>query len=137
MATKITVEGKEIAIKSVNDQDYISLTDMAGRGVKATKTIENWMRTRSTLDFLYEWELLYNTDFNLMKFHEISQEVGRVAFTMSVKEWIQLTNAIGIQARAGRYGGTYAHKDIAFEFGTRISARFKLPHPRISTTEGR
>lgn len=123
---KMLVDGLEISMKQINDADYISLTDMAGRGQRATKTIENWMRTKATLDFLKEWEVLYNPDFNLMKFHEISDEIGRVSFIMSIKEWIETTQAVGIQSRPGRYGGTFAHVDIALEFGTRISPRFKL-----------
>ncbi|MEM7659756.1 MAG: KilA-N domain-containing protein [Bacteroidota bacterium] len=88
--------------------------------------MENWLRNKNTLDFLGVWEGLYNPDFNSLRVQEIRNEAGTVRFTMSVKEWIPETGAIGLISKAGRYGGTYAHRDIAFEFGTRISARFKI-----------
>lgn len=125
---KIHIDGKEIAIIQANDQDYISLTDMVGRGEEGTEIIRNWMRSRLTIDFLFEWESLYNDKFNLVTGHQIRNQssIEDITFTISVKKWITETGAVGIQSKPGRYGGTYAHKDIAFEFGTRISARFKL-----------
>ncbi|MCB0214119.1 MAG: KilA-N domain-containing protein, partial [Anaerolineae bacterium] len=125
----ITVEGQEITIKQVDNEDYISLTDMAGRGEKGSEIIRNWMRTRSTVLFLMEWEVMYNPDFNLVESHQIRDEASSgesITFVLSVKEWIERTNAKGIVSKPGRYGGTFAHKDIAFEFGLRISPRFKL-----------
>ena len=123
---KISVEDREITIRQINDQDYISLNDMAGKGEVASRIIYNWLQTISTLEFLGEWETIYNPGFNSLRFQEIRKEAGTVRFTMSVKEWIEETGAIGLDSRAGRYGGTFAHRDIAFEFGTRISARFKI-----------
>lgn len=122
----INVEGTEVALKQFHDEDYFSLNDMAGGGDTASRIIYNWLQTISTLEFLGEWENVYNPDFNYLRFQEIRSEAGTVRFTMSVKEWIKDTGAIGLISKAGRYGGTYAHRDIAFEFGTRISARFKI-----------
>lgn len=126
---KIQVEGQDITIKQIGNEDYISLTDMAGRGERGSEIIRNWMRTRSTVLFLIEWEIMYNPDFNLVESHQIRAEASageEITFVLSIKEWIERTNATGIVSKAGRYGGTFAHKDIAFEFGTRISPRFKL-----------
>ncbi len=123
----ITVEGVEIKILSHEDKDYISLTDIARQVPgRIDNTIGNWLRSPSGLDFLNEWETMYNDAFDEGVFSEIRQQVGKPTFAMSVKEWIATTNAIGITAKAGRYGGTYAHKDIAFEFCTAISTKFKL-----------
>ncbi len=125
----IHVEGQKILIKKIDNEDYISLTDMAGRGERGTEVIRNWMRTRSTVLFLTEWEIMYNDSFNLVESHQIKKEAFSgedITFVLSIKEWIARTNAKGIVAKTGRYGGTFAHKDIAFEFGLRISPRFKL-----------
>ena len=122
----ITVEDREISIKKINDEDYVSLNDMAGKGEVASRIIYNWLQTISTLEYLGEWETIYNPNFNSLRFQGIRSEAGTVRFTMSVKEWIEETGAIGLVSKAGRYGGTFAHRDIAFEFGTRISARFKI-----------
>ena len=126
MKDKIHVEGRTISIHTTGDQDYISLNDMAGGGNTASEMIKNWFRTIPTIEFLTEWERVYNENFNSVVAHQIRQDAGTIRLTMSVKEWINQTGAIGLQSKAGRYGGTYAHRDIAFEFGTRISARFKI-----------
>ena len=123
---KIIVEGQEITIQQINDSDYISLTDMVRNEARPADVITNWLRTLQTLDFLSEWEQIYNPDFKVVEYHNFSSQAGRVRFTLSVSEWIEKTNAIGLISKRGRYGGTYAHRDIAFEFGTRISARFKI-----------
>lgn len=107
----------------------ISLTDMAKArtdSARAADVIKNWLRTRSTLEFLGTWEILYNPDFKVVDFDHFKSEAGLHTFTLSAKEWIEKTNAIGMYVQAGRYGGTYAHKDIAFEFGSAISPVFKL-----------
>ncbi|MDN5214835.1 KilA-N domain-containing protein [Fulvivirgaceae bacterium BMA12] len=122
---KIEVENKVISIIEKNDNDYFSLTDMLKQkdgGVLVSK----WLSNKNTIDFLGVWERLYNTNFNYTEFGIIMSEAGVNRFTLSVKQWIERTNAIGIMAKAGRYGGTYAHKDIAFELGSWISPEFKL-----------
>lgn len=127
--TFITVRDVPVAIMSVDQRDYISLTDMAKARTDATRAadvIKNWLRARSTLEFLGTWEVMYNPDFKVVEFDHFKSEAGLHTFTLSAKEWIQKTNAIGIYVQAGRYGGTYAHKDIAFEFGSAISPVFKL-----------
>ena len=127
--TFITVQNVPVAIMSVDQRDYISLTDMAKARTDATRAadvIKNWLRARSTLEFLGTWEVMYNPDFKVVEFDHFKSEAGLHTFTLSAKEWIQKTNAIGIYVQAGRYGGTYAHKDIAFEFGSAISPVFKL-----------
>lgn len=122
----INVEGVQVTLKQFHNEDYFSLNDMAGGREKASRIIYNWLQTISTLEFLGEWEHIYNPEFNYLRFQEIRSEAGTVRFSMSVKEWIAETGAIGLISKAGRYGGTYAHRDIAFEFGTRISPRFKI-----------
>lgn len=122
---KMTIKGSEISLASINEQDYICLTDMA-KSFDGDSTIKNWLRNRNTIEFLGVWEQMKNPTFNLVEFDRIRKETGLNRFSMSVKEWINATQAIGIQARAGRYGGTYAHKDIAFEFGSWLSPEFKL-----------
>ena len=126
MVEKITVDGKEIAIKSVQEQDYISLTDMVRDRRNPSQAINNWIRNRDTIELLGIWERLHNEDFNLLEFEKIKSEAGRNAFTMSIKNWTAETNAIGIQSKAGRYGGTYAHRDIAFAFGAWVSPVFQF-----------
>ena len=126
---KITVQGTEITIISEKENDYISLTDMANAkegAARAADIIKNWLRTRTTLEFLGTWEQLYNADFKVVEFDHFKMQAGLPSFVISVSEWIEKTNAIGIYVKNGKYGGTYAHKDIAFEFGSAISAVFRL-----------
>ena len=125
----IDVQGIEIALKQINDEDYISLTDMCtakGADVKSGAIIQNWMRRRDTLDFLGIWEQMYNPDFNVLEFEDIKSQSGTNRFTISVNEWIEKTAAKGIVSKPGRYGGTFAHRDIAFNFGMWISPQFQL-----------
>jgi len=121
----INIEGNPITIIQINNDDYISLTDMA-KSQHQEVVIFKWMSSKSTIEYLGEWELLYNPNFNYTEFGIIKNEAGTNSFVLSTKNWIERTNAIGIIAKAGRYGGTYAHKDIAFHFGMWISARFQL-----------
>jgi hypothetical protein len=114
----IIVQGSEIAIISVQDQDYISLTDMA-KQFGGEDLVRNWMRNRNTIEFLGIWEQIHNLDFNPVEFDRVKNEAGLNSFRLTPKKWIDGTGAIGIQSRSGRYGGgTYAHKDLAFEFGS-------------------
>lgn len=122
----IDVEGTEVTLKQFHDEDYLSLTDMVRNLDHGARIIENWLRNKNTLDFLGVWEGLYNPDFNSLEFEGIMREAGLNRFFISAKQWIERTGAIGIVAKAGRYGGTYAHRDIAFEFGMAISPAFKL-----------
>ena len=123
--TKIQVEDKIISIVKKNEQDYICLTDML-KAKDGSFFITDWLRNRNTLEFLSVWEKINNSNFNYGEFAIIRNQSGLNSFKVSVKEWTEKTNAIGIFSKAGRYGGTYAHKDIAFEFGTWISPTFKL-----------
>lgn len=125
----IMVQDTPVTVMSFDQRDYISLTDMAKARTdagRAADVIKNWLRARSTLEFLGTWEVLYNPDFKVVEFDHFKSEAGLHTFTLSAKEWIEKTNAVGIYVQAGRYGGTYAHKDIAFEFGSAISPIFKL-----------
>jgi len=124
----VTVQGTEIAVLTHRQDDYISLTDMAKhKNAKATGlVISHWLRTGYTLSFLGAWERLHNPDFNVTEFGNIKMESVDNSFIISTKEWTERTNAIGIMATPGRYGGTYAHRDIAFEFATWLSPEFKL-----------
>jgi hypothetical protein len=128
MKNKIKVQEIEIAISQINEEDFISLTDMAKyKDAEHTgKIIQNWLRNSKTIEFLSIWEKINNSNFNIPEAEYIKSEAGTSNFTISVKEWIKRTKAIGIVSRAGRYGGTYAHKDIAFEFATWLSPEFKL-----------
>jgi len=128
MAEKISVQGKEISIISMRQQDYISLTDMAKYRNQEDPfaIINNWMRNRSTIEFLGLWEKLSNPDFKPLEFERFRNEAGSNYFVLSPQRWIGSTHAIGMISKSGRYGGTYAHKDIAFEFATWISSEFKL-----------
>ena len=112
----LKVDGTEIALRQIRDEDYFSLNDMAGKTEKASRIIYNWLQTISTLEFLAEWERIYNPDFNYLRYQEIRTEAGAVRFSMSVKEWIEATGAIGLVSKAGRYGGTYPHRGKTFEF---------------------
>lgn len=125
MAKKIEVQGTEIRILTQEQEDYISLTDML-KAKDGDFFISDWLRNRNTVEFLGIWERVYNPDFNYGEFATIRSQAGLNSYKISVKEWVEKTNAIGIKATAGRYGGTYAHKDIAFEFGMWISAEFKI-----------
>lgn len=123
---KIKVETTEITIISHNEKDYISLTDMVRPIENGLALIEKWLRNKNTIEFLGIWEKMYNPLFNSPEFEGIKMEAGLNRFIMSVKQWIEKTHAIGIIAKAGRYGGTYAHKDLAFEFASWVSPQFKL-----------
>ena len=126
---KIKVQETEVTVIQLNNADYISLTDMAnakGSASRAADTIKNWLRNRYTLEFLGTWEIIHNPNFKVVEFDHFKSQAGLPNFVMSVSEWIEKTDAIGIGVQKGRYGGTYAHKDIAFEFGSAISVPFKL-----------
>ena len=127
--SSILVQDVPVTVMSIDQRDYISLTDMAKARTdagRAADVIKNWLRARSTLEFLGTWEIMYNPDFKVVEFDHFKSEAGLHTFTLSAKEWIERTHAIGMYVQAGRYGGTYAHKDIAFEFGSAISPIFKL-----------
>lgn len=127
--SSILVQNVPVTVMSIDQRDYISLTDMAKARTdagRAADVIKNWLRARSTLEFLGTWEIMYNPDFKVVEFDHFKSEAGLHTFTLSAKEWIESTHAIGMYVQAGRYGGTYAHKDIAFEFGSAISPIFKL-----------
>jgi hypothetical protein len=121
----IEVQGTAIAILSYKDEDFISLTDML-KAKDGDFFISDWLRNRNTVEFLGVWESIYNPRFNYGEFAIIKSQAGLNSYKISVKEWVEKTNAIGLKATAGRYGGTFAHKDIAFEFGMWISAEFKI-----------
>lgn len=123
--TKINVKGTEIRIITTENQDYLSLTDMI-RAKDGDFFISDWLRNRNTVEFLGMWESINNPNFNYGEFATIKSQAGLNSYKISVKEWVNKTNAIGLKATAGRYGSTYAHKDIAFEFGMWISPEFKL-----------
>lgn len=126
---KIKVENREITIISVEEKDYISLTDMANAKEsesRAADIIKNWLRNRYTIEFLGTWELINNPHFKVVEFDHFKMQAGLPSFVLSVSEWVEQTNAVGIISKKGKYGGTYAHKDIAFEFGSAISVPFKL-----------
>ncbi len=124
---KITVKNTDVVVISLNDTDYISLTDIAKHKTDdSSAVIGNWMRNRNTLEFLGIWETLYNTNFKPLEFEGFKKEAGLNAFTMSPLKWINSTGAVGIVVKSGRYGGTFAHKDIAFKFASWISVEFEL-----------
>lgn len=123
---KLNVEGTEIQVLQIEEDDYISLTDMVRKIDNGLALIEKWLRNKNTIEFLGIWEEMYNENFNIVAYEEIMQEAGLNRFIMSVKQWVSRTNSKGIVARAGRYGGTYAYKDIAFEFASWVSPQFKL-----------
>lgn len=124
--SKIKVQESEITVIEVNEKDYISLTDMVKNIENGLALIEKWLRNKNTIEFLGIWEEMYNPNFNSPEFEGIRNEAGLNRFILSVKQWTEKTNSIGIIAKAGRYGGTYAHKDIAFEFASWVSPQFKL-----------
>lgn len=124
---KINVQQTAITLLKVNEQDYISLTDIARyKSDDPTAVIGNWMRNRNTIEYLGIWETLYNPGFKPLEFDGFRKEAGLNAFTLSPQKWINTTGAIGIVSRSGRYGGTFAHKDIAFKFASWISVEFEL-----------
>ncbi len=135
---KITVQDTEITVVAYNDNDYISLTDMA-RSQMQEHIIFRWLSLKSTLEYIGEWEMLYNPDFNCTEFGTIKNMAGSNNFVLSAKTWIERTGAIGIVSKVGRYGGTYAHRDIAYHFGMWISPRFQLllvkEYQRLKTEE--
>ena len=115
--TEITVLSETVRVQRISQEDFISLTDIAKfkNADDPRFVIQNWMRTRSSIEFLGIWEILHNPDFNRVEFDTVKTQSGSNAFVMTPSKWIELTGATGIQSKAGRYGGTYAHKDIAFE----------------------
>ena len=137
---KITVQNTDISIVKYNEEDYISLTDMAKSQLQE-HIIFRWLSLKSTIEYLGEWEMLYNPDFNCTEFGTIKNAAGSNNFVLSVKTWIERTSAIGIRSKAGRYGGTYAHRDIAYHFGMWISPKFQLllvkEYQRLKTEEQR
>ena len=124
--SKINIEGSEISVIAIGNRDYISLTDMVRNIENGSALIEKWLRNKNTIEFLGIWEDMYDPNFNSPEFEGIKIEAGLNRFILSVKQWVKKTNSIGIVAKAGRYGGTYAHKDIAFEFASWVSPYFKL-----------
>lgn len=125
----IDIENTLISITKIENEDYICLTDMAKAKQgdnRAADIIKNWIRTRITIEFLGTWESMYNPNFKVEEFDHFKSEAGLPTFVLSAKQWIEKTGAIGIISKSGRYGGTYAHRDIAFEFGAAISPTFKL-----------
>jgi len=124
---KINVQKTNVTILQINETDYVSLTDIAKYKTQDSFIVVcNWMRNRNTIEYLGIWETLYNSDFKPIEFDRFRIEAGLNAFTMSPQKWIEATNAIGIISKSGRYGGTYAHKDIAFKFASWISIEFEL-----------
>lgn len=130
MANKvIEVENIKVNVVRLNDNDYICISDFTkikDGNSTSDDIIKNWLRNRITLEFLGTWEMIYNPNFNTVEFDGFRKEAGLHTFTLSVKKWCDSTNAIGIYSKRGKYGGTYAHKDIAFEFASAISPVFKL-----------
>ena len=125
----ITVQNIPVTVSFEDADDYICITDMAAAksdNSRAADVIKNWIRSRNTLEFLGTWEQIYNPNFKVVEFDHFKQEAGLHTFTLSVTDWVNNTNAVGIYVKRGRYGGTYAHKDIAFEFASAISPVFKL-----------
>lgn len=122
----LVVQGIEVHVTTKDEEDYISLTDMVAGFEGGSALIESWLRNKNTIEFLGVWERINNPNFNSPGFEGIREEAGLNRFTMSAKKWVQLTGGIGLIAKTGRYGGTFAHKDIAFEFGSWLSPEFKL-----------
>ena len=137
---KLTVQNTDISVVKYNEEDYISLTDMAKSQLQE-HIIFRWLSLKSTIEYLGEWEMLYNPDFNCTEFGTIKNAAGSNNFVLSVKTWIERTGAISIRSKAGRYGGTYAHRDIAYHFGMWISPKFQLllvkEYQRLKTEEQR
>ncbi|MBQ6104583.1 MAG: KilA-N domain-containing protein [Lachnospiraceae bacterium] len=125
----ITVQDIPITVSLSDEEDFICITDMAAAksdNSRAADVIRNWLRNRSTLEFLSTWEEMYNLRFKVFESEHFKKDVGLVTFTPSVSEWVEKTDAIGLFVKIGRYGGTFAHKDIAFEFASAINPVFKL-----------
>ncbi len=125
----ITVQNVPITVSKGDLDDYICITDMAAfksENSRPADIVRNWLRTRNTLEFLSTWEQMYNVNFKVFESEHFKKQVGLLTFTPSVSEWVEKTNAIGLYVKKGRYGGTFAHKDIAFEFASAISPVFKL-----------
>ena len=122
---ELTVLEQKISYFKIDDEDYISITDML-KSKDGDFFVSDWLRNRNTIEFLGIWEEIHNPNFNYGEFAIIKSQAGLNSYKISVKEWVEKTNAIGIMSKAGRYGGTYAHKDIVFEFGMWISPKFKL-----------
>ena len=122
---ELKVLNQKISYFKIEDEDYISITDML-KSKDGDFFVSDWLRNRNTIEFLGIWEEIHNPNFNYGEFAIIKSQAGLNSYKISVKEWVEKTNAIGIMSKAGRYGGTYAHKDIAFEFGMWISPKFKL-----------
>lgn len=125
----ITVQNIPITVTSKEMKDYICITDIAAaktEQARAADVVKNWLRNRSTLEFLGTWEQIYNPDFKVVEYDHFKQQAGLHTFVISVSEWITKTNAVGLYVKKGRYGGTFAHKDIAFEFASAISPVFKI-----------
>ena len=125
----IMVQDIPITVTSSDLNDYICITDIAGaksEQSRAADVIRNWLRNRTTLEFLSTWEQIYNPNFKVFESEHFKKQAGLLTFTPSVSEWIEQTNAIGLFVKKGRFGGTFAHKDIAFEFASAISPVFKL-----------
>ncbi len=124
---KIKVKDTEVTILSIDQKDYISLTDIAKyKTNEPNAVIGNWLRNRNTIEYLGIWESLYNPNFKPLEFEGFKKEAGLNAFTLSPQKWADSTNAVGIISKSGRYGGTFAHKDIAFKFASWISVEFEL-----------
>jgi hypothetical protein len=121
----IKVQGSDITVFADQENDYISLTDMVASNGGNDK-IKNWIRNKNTIEYLGAWETLHNPNFNSVQYHLIMLESGVDRFIISITQWSERTNAIGIMSKAGRYGGTYAHRDIAFKFGAHLSPMFEL-----------
>ena len=124
----INVKGTDITIFQNNESEYISLTDIAKYkdANNSDDIIKNWLRNRNTIELLGFWEMMYNENFKPVEFDGFRKQAGLNSFVLTPKKWIETTNAIGISSKSGRYGGTFAHKDIAFEFASWISIEFKL-----------
>ena len=125
----ITVQNIPVTVSFEDADDYICITDIAvakSDNSRAADVIKNWIRSRSTLEFLGTWEQIYNPNFKVVEFDHFKQEAGLHTFTLSVTDWVDKTNAVGLYVKRGKYGGTYAHKDIAFEFASAINPVFKL-----------
>ncbi|MBQ7955421.1 MAG: KilA-N domain-containing protein [Lachnospiraceae bacterium] len=124
--SRLIVDDVAIQVIKFEEEDYISLTDMVRNIENGVVLIEKWLRNKNTIEFLGIWEELYNEQFDYDEYNSIMNEAGLNRFAMSVKQWVERTNSKGIIAKAGRYGGTYAYKDIAFEFASWVSPKFKL-----------
>lgn len=125
--SKVVVLNKEVNIHNINSEDYICITDIARyKDERTDYLISNWLRNRNTIEFLGIWEQLNNSNFNPIEFDGIRKKAGLNSFVLTAKQWVEKTNAIGLVSKTGKYGGTYAHKDIAFEFASWISVEFKL-----------